>query len=150
MKKIQDLLKKEKYKKIKFKLTKTQHLTLKAKINGIQGVFILDTGASNSCVGFESIERFKLKANNSKTKAAGAGATGMTTQIASDNQLKIGTWKNSDFNLVIFDLSHVNEALRQHKTKEVHGIIGADVLLEGDAIIDYSSKHLYLKKLKHH
>jgi predicted aspartyl protease len=150
MKKIQDLLKKEKYKKIKFKLTKTQHLTLKAKINGIQGVFILDTGASNSCVGFESIERFKLKANNSKTKAAGAGATGMTTQIASENQLKIGTWKNSDFNLVIFDLSHVNEALRQHKTKEVHGIIGADVLLEGDAIIDYSSKHLYLKKLKHH
>lgn len=147
MKKLQDLLKKEKYKKIKFKVTKTQHLTIKATINDVKGDFILDTGASNSCVGFESIELFKLKANKSKTKAAGAGATGMLTQLASANQLKIGTWNFMDFNLVIFDLSHVNEALRQHKTKEVQGIIGADVLLEGDAIIDYAGKYLYLKKL---
>lgn len=147
MKKLQELLKKEKYKKIKFKVTKTQHITIKATINGIKGDFILDTGASNSCVGFESIELFSLKASNSKTKASGAGATGMKTQLASDNHLEIGTWKCLDFHLVIFDLSHVNEALRQHKTKEVQGIIGADVLLEGDAIIDYSSKYLYLKKL---
>lgn len=147
MKKLQELLLKENYKKIKFKLTKTQHLTIKAEINGVKGEFILDTGASNSCVGFESIEQFKLKANNSKTKAAGAGATGMMTQLASKNHLKMGTWKCDNFSLVIFDLSHVNEALSQHKAKEVHGIIGADVLLQGDAVIDYSSKYLYLKKL---
>lgn len=147
MKKLQELLKKEKYKKIKFKVTKTQHLTIKATINGVKGDFILDTGASNSCVGFESIELFNLKANKSKTKASGAGATGMVTQLASDNYLEIGTWKCLDFHIVIFDLSHVNEALRQHKTKQVQGIIGADVLLEADAIIDYSSKYLYLKKL---
>lgn len=147
MKKLQELLLKENYKKIKFKLTKTQHLTIKAEINGVKGEFILDTGASNSCVGFESIELFKLKANNSKTKAAGAGATGMMTQLASKNHLKMGTWKCDNFSLVIFDLSHVNEALSQHKAKEVHGIIGADVLLQGDAVIDYSSKYLYLKKL---
>ena len=71
----------------------------------------------------------------------------MVTQTATDNRLKIGTWKCADFNLVIFDLSHVNEALRQYKTKAVHGIIGADVLIEGKAIIDYSSNYLYLKKL---
>jgi predicted aspartyl protease len=146
MKKLQDLLIKQNYKKIKFKLTKTQHLTLKATVNGVQGVFILDTGASNSCVGFESIELFKLKAGHSTTKAAGAGATGMKTQLASGNKLQIGTWKCPDFHLVIFDLSHVNEALRQHKAKEVQGIIGADVLMEGEAIIDYSTKNLYLKK----
>lgn len=147
MKKLQELLRKQKYKKIKFKVSKTQHLTIKAKINGVNGVFILDTGASNSCVGFESIDLFKLNANESKTKASGAGATGMTTQIASENQLKIGTWNYPDFDLVIFDLSHVNEALRQHKTKAVQGIIGADVLLQGEGIIDYSSNNLYLKKL---
>jgi predicted aspartyl protease len=37
---------------------KTQHLLIKAKINGVAGNFILDTGASNSCIGFESIELF--------------------------------------------------------------------------------------------
>ena len=52
---------------------------------------------------------------------------------------------NKEYHLVIFDLSHVNEALQQHKAKPVHGIIGADILLEGKAIIDYYNHCLYLK-----
>jgi len=145
MENLHEVLKKEKYKKIKFKVTKTQHLLIKAKINGVSGNFILDTGASNSCVGFESIERFELNAKKSKTKASGAGGTGMKTQISSHNKLQLGSWKNQDFNLVIFDLSHVNEALEAYKAKPVHGIIGADVLLEGKAIIDYYNHCVYLK-----
>ena len=145
MKQLQEILKKEKYKKINFKVSKTQHLLLKATINGIPGNFILDTGASSSCVGFESIAHFNLTAGKSKTKASGAGATGMLTQLAKNNSLQIGRWKTSDFHLVIFDLTHVNEALQQHKAKAVHGIIGADILLEGKAIIDYYNHCLYLK-----
>lgn len=145
MKKFQEILKKEKYKKINFKVSKTQHLLIKARINGIKGSFILDTGASNSCVGFESIGLFQLKAGKSKTKASGAGANGMETQLAKDNKLQLGKWKNNEFHLVIFDLTHVNLALIQHKAKPVHGIIGADILLEGKAIIDYYNHCLYLK-----
>lgn len=145
MKKIQEILKNEKYRKIKFKITKTQHLLIKAKINGIRGNFILDTGASNSCIGFETVEHFLVEAQDSKTKASGAGATGMLTQTARKNKLQIGTWKHKDFELVIFDLSHVNEALIAYKTKPVDGIIGADVLLKGKAIIDYYNHCLYLK-----
>jgi predicted aspartyl protease len=145
MKTLPDLLKKENYKKIKFKVSKTQHILIKASLNGVKGNFILDTGASNSCVGFECIELFQLTAGKSKTKAAGAGATGMFTQIAKSNKLQIGTWKNIDFHLVIFDLSHVNIALTEHKAKPVQGIIGADILLEGKGIIDYFNHYLYLK-----
>jgi hypothetical protein len=145
MKNLHEVLKKEKYKKIAFKVSKTQHLLIKAKINGVSGNFILDTGASNSCVDFEGINLFNLKAGNSKTKAAGAGATGMLTQIAKNNALQIGRWKSTMFHLVIFDMVHVNEALQQYKAKPVHGIIGADILLEGKAIIDYCNNCLYLK-----
>ena len=42
-------------------------------------------------------------------------------------------------------MSHVNEALKSYKTKPVDGIIGADVLLKGKAIIDYYNHYLYLK-----
>lgn len=146
MKNLHDILKKENYKKVKFKITKTQHLLIKAKINGVLGNFILDTGASNSCVGFESVDLFLLEAKKSKTKAAGAGATGMFTQLALKNQLQLGSWKYSDFEIVIFDLSHVNEALTQHKAKPVHGIIGADILMKGKAIVDYYNHYLYLLK----
>ena len=145
MKALQDILKKESYKKINFKVSKTQHLLIKATVNGVTGNFILDTGASNSCVGFECIELFKLKAGKSKTRAAGAGATGMFTQVAKNNELKIGRWKENAFHLVIFDLSHVNQALQEYKAKPVQGIIGADVLLDGKAIIDYYNHCLYLK-----
>lgn len=145
MKQLQDILKKENYKKINFKVSKTQHLLIKASINGVKGNFILDTGASNSCVGFEGIEYFNLIAGKSKTKASGAGATDMYTKLAKNNSLKIGRWKNNEFHLVVFDMTHVNQALQQHKAKPVHGIIGADVLLEGKAIIDYFNHCLYLQ-----
>lgn len=145
MEDFQKTLKKNNYKKINFKVSKTQHLLIKATINGVSGNFILDTGASNSCVGFEGIEKFGLKAGKSKTKASGAGATGMFTQLAKNNSLKIGRWKAADFHLIIFDMTHVNEALLQYKAKPVDGIIGADILLEGKAIIDYYNHCLYLK-----
>lgn len=144
MENLQDILIKSGYKKIPFKVSKTQHLLIKASINGVKGNFILDTGASNSCMGFESIETFHLTTKKSKTKAAGAGAIGMHTQLSENNTLKLGRWKTSDFTLVIFDLSHVNMALTQYKTKPVQGIIGADVLLQGKAIIDYYNHYLYL------
>lgn len=146
MKTLPDILKKESYKKINFKVLKTQHLLIKAKINGMKGNFILDTGASSSCVGFESIELFLLEAKKSKTKASSAGTTGMRTQIAFGNKLQLGDWKHTDFDLVIFDLSHVNEALIAHKAKPVHGIIGADILMKGKGIIDYYNHYLYLRK----
>lgn len=144
MKTLPDFLKKEKYKKIKFKVSKTQHLLVKASINGVKGNFILDTGASTSCVGFESISLFLLEAKNSKTKASGAGATGMITQTSEGNRMQLGNWQHLDFTIVIFDLSHVNEALLAYKAKPVHGIIGADILTKGKAVVDYYNQYLYL------
>lgn len=146
MKNLHDILKEKGYKKIPFKVSKTQHLLIKAMINGVKGNFILDTGASNSCVGFESTFYFNLSAKASKTTAAGAGATGMETQIAENNSLKIGRWNSKDTTLIVFDMSHVNTALKQYKAKSVHGIIGADILLKGKAIIDYYNHYLYLLK----
>ncbi|MGJ8591781.1 MAG: retropepsin-like aspartic protease [Aquaticitalea sp.] len=145
MTRLKDFLLEEGYTKIKLTLTKTNHFELKATLNGTKGLFILDTGASSSCVGFEAIDTFKLKAKDSEIKAAGAGATGMLTQIAKKNRLKIGKWKNDKVVLILFDLTHVNQALSSYNAKPVDGIIGADILKKSQAIIDYNKKYLYLK-----
>jgi predicted aspartyl protease len=142
---LQDFLLEKGYTKVKLKLTRTNHFEIKATINGVNGLFILDTGASNSCVGFEAIETFKLKAKDSKVKAAGAGATDMLTQISKKNTLKIGKWKQQKVPLILFSLTHVNTALISHKAQPVDGIIGADVLKKAKAIIDYDRKYVYLK-----
>ncbi|WP_299112442.1 retropepsin-like aspartic protease [uncultured Winogradskyella sp.] len=133
------------YSKIKLKLTKTNHFEIKASINGVKGRFILDTGASSSCVGFEAIERFNLRVKDSDVKAVGAGASNMLTQISKSNDLKIGKWKKHKVALILFNLSHVNNGLINHNADPVDGIIGADILKKGKAIIDYEKKYLYLK-----
>lgn len=134
------------YIKVGFKLTKTNHLLINARLNTIKGRFILDTGASNTCVGFNSTAHFKLITEQSPTLAAGAGATDMETQLSLQNTLQIGRWKTKTLNVVVFNLNHVNQALQAHKVKPVNGIIGADILLAGHAIIDYYNHLLFLKR----
>ncbi len=145
METLKDFLLNKGYSRVKLKLTKTNHFEIKASINGVKGRFILDTGASSSCVGFEAIERFNLKVKDSEIKAVGAGASNMTTKISNSNNLKIGNWKRKRVALILFNLSHVNNGLVSHNADPVDGIIGADVLKKSKAIIDYEKKYLYLK-----
>ena len=145
MSSLRKLLENQGYHRIKLKYTETNHFELVAKINNIKGNFILDTGASSTCVGFETVKYFNLFAEDSKIRAAGAGATNMLTQIASKNSIEIEGWKKKKLDLVLFDLTHVNEALVNHKAEKVHGILGADILKKGKAVIDYKNKALYLK-----
>ena len=142
---LQEFLLQQGYVKIKLKLTKTNHFEIKANINGIKGRFILDTGASNSCIGFDSVEVFKLIVQDSDVKAAGAGAIDIHTQLSKRNTIKIGKWKKDKVALILFSLTHVNTALTNHNSTPVDGIIGADILKKGKAIIDYQKKYLYLK-----
>ena len=148
MKGLKTFLAKKKYIKIPLVLTATNHFEITASINGVKGRFILDTGASNTCVGLDKISFFKLVSEDSKIKAAGAGATNMETQISKKNSIEIGLWSKKKLRLVLFDLSHVNQALTTHKALPVDGIIGADILKKAKAIIDYDKNCVYLKQKK--
>lgn len=123
----------------------TGHYVFSAKINGVAGDFILDTGASTSCIGFEEGLDFSLISETSTIKAAGAGAINMETKFSRENSFQMGQWKISDMDFVLFDLSHVNEALTQASEKSVHGIIGADFLKHHRAVIDYGRNCFYVK-----
>lgn len=145
MKSLKKVLKKKAYVKIPLVLTQTNHFAITVKINGVKGRFILDTGASNTCVSFDKIEFFKLASEASEIKAAGAGATNMETLVSPKNRIEIGKWKKKKLQIVLFDLVHVNEALTSHKAEPVDGIIGADVLIKAKAVIDYGTNCVYLK-----
>lgn len=133
------------YTRIKLTRTKTNHLEMEASLNGVRGTFILDTGASSTCVGMDCIDKFKLHTEASDIRAAGAGASNMLTEISKKNHITIGEWSEKRIKIVLFDLNHVNQALINHNASPVSGIIGADILKRGKAIIDYDKKSLYLK-----
>ena len=136
------------YDRIKLKKTATNHFEIKAKINGIKGRFILDTGASKSCLGMEDIEFFKLKTKESEHKASGAGPSEIDTLISSKNEISIGKFKLKKIVLILISLQHINNALEKQEVNPVQGIIGADILHKGKAIIDYNKKYLYLLNKK--
>jgi len=69
----------------------------------------------------------------------------MITQVSYSNEIQLGRWKLKAFNFVLLDLTHVNTALTEYKTKNVHGIIGSDVFVLGQGILDYRQQTLYLK-----
>ncbi|MFD0861107.1 TIGR02281 family clan AA aspartic protease [Sungkyunkwania multivorans] len=119
-----------------------------AEINDIKGRFILDTGASGTCVGIGAAKKFglHLNAKDSTIKAAGAGGVGLETMIAKGNSIHIGTWKRKRFDIILFDMIHVNTALVEHNATPVDGIIGADILRKAKAVIDYDKSCLYLKR----
>ncbi len=142
---LKKFLESKKYTKIPLTLTKTNHFEINAKINGITGRFILDTGASNTCIGFDKVNFFGLTTEDSEIKAAGAGAIDMETAISTKNKIEIGNWKKKKIKLVLFDLVHVNSALINHDSQPVDGIIGADILKKTKAVIDYNKKCVYLK-----
>ncbi len=142
---LRDLLEKKGFYRIPLKKLKSGHYRFSAKINSVSGDFILDTGASTSCIGFDSITCFFLKSEPSKIKAAGAGAINMKTKLARNNNITIGSWNLANIDFVLFDLSHVNEALQQVEENSIHGIIGADFLKQTRAVIDYGRNCFYVK-----
>lgn len=142
---LKKFLKDKNYTRVKLTRTRTNHFEMDATINGVDGKFILDTGASSTCIGLDCIEKFKLISEESDIRAAGAGASDMQTEISKKNSITIGKWSKKKIKIVLFDLTHVNQALINHDAEPVNGIIGADILKRGQAIIDYDKKALYLK-----
>lgn len=123
----------------------SNHFKIISKINGVKGVFILDTGASSTFIDISLKDKFKLKSKTSLIEASGAGPNKLTTQLSKNNSIKIGSWKSEKFQILLIDLSNVNNAFASIKAQAVDGIIGTDILKIGNGILDYEKRYLYLK-----
>ena len=137
-------LKSQGYTSIKLNKTDTNHYQIEAKINDIEGLFILDTGASNTCTDLQ-INKFHLISIDSEVKASSATDLMSETKVSKKNKLQIGKWISKSSPIVLFNMTHINKALSERDIKIVDGIIGADILKKGKAIIDYEKNKLYLK-----
>ena len=137
-------LKKSGYSSLKLIFLETKHYLIEAKINGVNGRFILDSGASSSCICTSLEDKFKVTSKENKEKASSATSQMKHTKISRSNAIQIGKW-NSKTSLITFDMSHINTALSEKKINPIDGIIGADILKNSKAILDYKANKLYLK-----
>ncbi len=133
------------YFKIKMHPISSNHFKIISKINGVKGVFILDTGASTTFIDIKLKSKFKLATELSTVKACGAGPNKIDTLLSKKNILSMGGWVKNRFPISLIDLRYVNDAFESIDIPAIDGIIGADVLKKGFAVIDYEKRYLFLK-----
>ena len=133
------------YGRVRLLTLPTNHYVVIATLNSTLGRFILDTGASTTCVSTELAKHFHLNPKPSEEKASSASANELDTEVAHHNELLIGSWFSKRRPVVLFDMQAVNHALQKHHIETVDGIIGADILQSVNAIIDYKNDWLYLR-----
>ena len=125
--------------------SKSGHIITKALINGHTGRFIIDTGASATCINNAMSEKFQLESEN-MNQQIGTASGSLTPQIAYNNSMQLGDWTDNDCSLLTMDMTFINQALKAERMRAIQGLLGADFLIKSKAIIDYSSKKIYLKK----
>ena len=121
------------------------HLYLECTINGTAADFILDTGAGATIIDEKSADKFGLATTESENTAAGAGGN-MTLKEAVADRIEIDGFVLEKFTVHVMELAHINDALTQTGMPVAEGVIGADILSAGKAIIDYAALTLRLEQ----
>jgi hypothetical protein len=122
------------------------HLLVKARINGKTARLVLDTGASKTVFDKTRYERFVKNAELHKNSelSAGLGTNQMETHTVFVDKLKFGNLTIENYEGVIMDLTHVNEAYQGRGERQIDGVLGSDILYKYNALIDYKAEELTL------
>ncbi len=125
---------------------KSRHIVTKVTINNKVARFIIDTGASASCINEQLIDEFQLVAER-MNQEIGTASGSLIPQVAHNNKLELGEWCFHKASILTMDMTFINNALKSEGMKSVHGLLGADYLIAANAIIDYGKEQIYLKPL---
>ena len=130
-----------------FKLQKyvTGQLYTEIAINGVTGRFLIDSGAGATIVEEKRKDKFNMTTTPSEKKGTSAGGE-TAIQLPANNKQINSKYAIDESTLMLMNLDHMNTAFKQHGLEEIDGVIGAELLLSGKAIIDYANMILYLKK----
>jgi predicted aspartyl protease len=140
-----DFLAKKGYIAIKLNKLIIGHIYMEGTLNGVKGKFILDSGAGATVLDQKVKDKFHINTSKGNdVPAAGAGSATLTARMVPDNTLVLGGYKKEKFTVTVMDLDNVNSALKSVGIAPFDGVVGADILSMGKAVIDYSNMTLYL------
>lgn len=143
-KKLDNLLRKQGFQKIPLETYKSGHIVFHLFLNDYPALFLLDTGASGTILTLESIERFSLKLEETEESGTGAGSSNLKMQKAVQNELIFRDKKIENLDLFVMDLAHVNNSFLDIGHQTIDGVLGADILINYDCIVDYKGMNLYI------
>jgi len=117
------------------------HIVVTAFINGLEATLIIDSGASNCVLDTGKSLGYNLSPDGSfgNEMAVGLGSDSISSSLARADVFELGDFVVSHFPFVLLDLTIINETFKKAGSDQIDGIIGADLLMAGNAVINYKS-----------
>jgi hypothetical protein len=122
------------------------HPLLSIKVFGKKFTVVLDTGASKTAFDKTLLQQANELAliTESGILSTGLGTNSMASFTAVIHDMRIGRLKIPEFEVAVLDLSTINFAYAQMGHPQVLGVIGGDILMQYNAIINYGKHTLRL------
>jgi len=121
------------------------HYQAMAHVGGQRLSLIIDSGASTSFLDNGTAVRLGLSLQQTRTRVSGLGAPAQRVLSARLDDVRLGGLRLDSLPVVVLDLSHVNQSLRDEGIELADGVIGADLLAQREAVFDFTSGVLYLR-----
>lgn len=118
------------------------HPLLNITIFGKTFTVVLDTGASKTAFDKNLLLDANKKAplNASDKLSTGLGTNTMKSYTTMVDDFYIGDLHIPEFEVAVLDLSAINIAYEQMGHPQVLGVLGGDILVKYNAVIDYGKK----------
>lgn len=123
------------------------HLFIDCIIGRKKARFLIDTGASKTVMDKGEVQKYvKLKEIVlHEAHSIGLGAQNMQTEITFIKTIKLNQVKLTNTEVAVLDLAHVNQTYQMLKIPQIAGVLGSDLLLKLNAVINYPKKQLKIK-----
>jgi len=122
------------------------HLLIDVKIGRAKYKVVLDTGASKTVFDQSLLlqANAEIAVQATDRLSAGLGTLTMESFTAVLPSFKIGRLHLPGFEVTVLDLSTINQAYAQLNHPEVLGVLGGDILMKYEAVIDYGKRRMRL------
>lgn len=123
------------------------HVFLSVKVNGKKCRFLLDTGASKTVIDKNWFEKNigKNKLKTVKQETSGLHGAVHESYYGNIDELVFGKKTIKKFSCAAIDLKHVNGTYKKLNKQKIHGILGSELLVQLNAVIDYKTSQLKLQ-----
>ncbi|MBD0286781.1 MAG: clan AA aspartic protease [Flavisolibacter sp.] len=143
---MQDYLQQRGYTAIPLFKNEVGHFGINVILQGFPTHFILDTGAASSVLDMDFAEKHQFMVEKTDLLGGGVGTSALDIYKVHLASFTVGDLEIGEWELYIADLQHVKDSLIKKGIQQLaDGVLGADVLLLYQAIIDYGGQQLYLK-----
>lgn len=125
------------------------HLLVEVVVFGQIFKAVLDTGASKSAFDFEIISGLASQdqiIHVPDHHAIGLGTTTMERYLVVCPKLKLGKLTIKNYEAPVFDLSAIKFAYEKLNLPPVIGVLGGDILMQYQGVINYQKLKLTLEK----